>query len=189
MSNANFIIAPSNLSIFTNSLLNDTILYTNSSNLRLGNTINAVAPLNITSNAVYTSNVNFGINNSNPQAALDIIGNTKMTGTITTGNACSLRYWTITGTTPSALGTTSSAYALPTGLTPSAIVGLWGVFSWTPNSYMAINNSYSTFTPDGNANAYQVSMYIDSTGFHICTSPSATLSLSKPFTVTIVTSV
>ena len=82
MSNANFIIAPSNLSIFSNSLLNDTLIYTNSSNMRLGNTVNTVAPLNITSNAIYTSNVNMGINNSNPQYALDVIGKINIKGSI-----------------------------------------------------------------------------------------------------------
>ena len=86
MSNANFIIAPANLSIFSNTLTNDTILYTNSSNLRLGNTVNAVAPLNITSNAVYTSNVNFGINNSNPQYTLDIVGTARSTTFIGDGS-------------------------------------------------------------------------------------------------------
>ena len=95
-----------------------------------------------------------GIGVTNPVQALEVAGNASINGTITTGNACSLRYWTITGTTPSAVSTTSSSYALPAGLTPSAIVVLWGVFSWAPNCYMAINNSYSTYTPDVNANTY-----------------------------------
>ena len=159
MSNANFIIAPSNLSIFSNSLLNDTILYTNSSNLRLGNTVNAVAPLNITSNAVYTSNVNMGINNSNPQAALDVIGNAKISSNLYIPNATSIYVNNIQTPQACYVGTngatfaggiikyqtaildTTSSYNTGTGLFTAPIAGLYQV---SASFYNTTSTNYTT---------------------------------------------
>ena len=105
------------MSIFSNSLLNDTVIYTNSSNMRLGNTANAVAPLNITSNAVYTSNVNMGINNSNPQYSLDVVGSSRISGNLYLQNG---KY----------SNSTNGYTVLPGGLLMQ-----WGQFSFTTNYY------------------------------------------------------
>ena len=74
-------IAPSNSYYFTNACNNDMLLYPESSNQRilLGTASNASAVLHITSNFTYTIG-NLGVNNSNPEYSLDLVGDMNFTG-------------------------------------------------------------------------------------------------------------
>ena len=101
MSNAFFVVNTSPANIFTNSLQNDIMLYSasNSQNFRIGSAINSAASLNITSNALYTSNTVVGINTTAPAATLDINGITIMRSNLTFSNTTGSVNITSSGTT------------------------------------------------------------------------------------------
>ena len=102
-------------------------------------------------------------------------------GTITTGNACSLRYWTISGTTNAASAGTTTV-GLPTGCTGANIVAMYGTF---------INGSYNfpfnhTMSTVGNT-ARSCTLFYDGTNINVVNGTGATNAYSCPFTIVIVT--
>lgn len=82
MSNAFIIVSPSNNYIFTNTLVGDVNIcsQSNSQKILIGNNSNSVANLTMTSNAAYFMGQNVGINTSNPTYPLDVTGNARISG-------------------------------------------------------------------------------------------------------------
>ena len=74
-------------------------------------------PFNIAKNADGNGNLtvvgNVGIGITNPTHSLDVSGSVNVSGTITNNN-CTLKYWKITGTTPT-MASGSGNYNLPSG--------------------------------------------------------------------------
>ena len=111
-------------------------------------------------------------------------GSVAVSGTITTGNACSLRFWKITGSTTST--GTYSTWVLPTGCTYSSIVGAYGgFFDTVDNLFMAFNNTWFQYNSSAILNA---SFYINaSDGLHVYIPSGASSAASVSFTIIIVT--
>jgi len=112
--------------------------------------------------------------------ALDVSGSVNVSGTITTGNSCSLMYWKVIGNLPSAGNALS--VALPTGCSSTNVVAAYG--GWLNGStFFPFNN---TFFQAGGNSTWEVSLYLSST-VNIDVASSSTNASSKPFTVIIVT--
>jgi len=140
------------------------------------------------SNALFvTSAGQVGIGKSTASYALDVSGSVNVSGTITTGNACSLIYWKVTGNMPP--NTTSSVNInLPTGILLANIVGFHAGFTYGTSYYFPFSNAYNnTYSPN---NQWICAAYIN--GGSPCTmtivmGSSAIMALC-PFTAIIVTS-
>jgi len=106
-----------------------------------------------------------------------VSGSVNVSGTITTGNGCCLRYWKVTGTTNGTPGIQSD-YPTPTGMstTPGNIVAIWGV----------INCGGSLVPCGANYVAGWVSI-LWMNGTNISITPIGNSTLSCQFIVTIVT--
>ena len=109
-------------------------------------------------------------------------GGVNVSGTITTGNSCSLKYWKVIGTTG---GVNSQLYfALPSGCTVANTVGVYGVF-FDGSSQFPFNNTYFQYS---GANSVNASVWIHpSLGIVISVGAGATTAASAPFTVIIAT--
>lgn len=114
--------------------------------------------------------------------SLDVSGSVNVSGTITTGNSCSLRYWIITGTTP-AKGTEAD-YTLPTGCSYGNIVAAFG--GYTNSIFFPFHNTWFITNPSDLT--WSASFYIGTNGLHISVGASATSAESKPFKIIIITS-
>ena len=129
MSNAYVFVSSSNYSTFTNALVGDVTIcsQSNSQKILIGNNSNSVANLTISSNATYFMEQNIGINTSNPQATLDINGDLNVSSLVTTnanvntlavtGNTsiCGLIAGNTTKLMTSSCTTTTSAIITPNG--------------------------------------------------------------------------
>jgi len=113
--------------------------------------------------------------------ALDVSGSVNVSGAITTGNACSLRYWTVFGYTNSASAGTTTV-GLPTGCVGTNIVGMYGTFTNGVYNF-PFNHTLSTA---GNT-ARSCTIFFDGTNINVVNGTGATNAYSCPFTVVIVT--
>ena len=106
-----------------------------------------------------------------------------MSGTITTGNSCSLRYWKITGTITGAVNTTMTL-SYPTGCSFANIVAVYGTFNY--GTYiMPFNNTY--FQLAGNQ-INNVCLYIDTSAINIVIMSGAINVVGSAYSIIIVTS-
>ena len=136
------------------------------------------ADLTILPAPIYLSSGNVGIGSTRPSVALDVVGSVNVSGTITTGNACSLRYWKMTGTTPtySLTSTVEVNYPYPAGVIQANIVGVYGTFdgAWPFNMTRTVDTARVTWLYTGN----QLAMGLGVSAFGAS---------QRPFTVIIVT--
>lgn len=115
--------------------------------------------------------------------ALDVSGSVNVSGTITTGNSCSLKYFSITGNTPSAGG--NGGYGLPTGCLLANIVAIYGSFIASSGNVFPFNNTYFQYSGDTSC---EVSLYVNySAGVYIHVPSSGTTVGGRPFTAIVVT--
>ena len=108
-----------------------------------------------------------------------MVGSVNVSGTITTGNACALRYWKITGTTPTT--GTNADYSLPSGVVFTNVVAAYGGV-YNPH-FMPFNNSRNDTTGDA---GWKCSFYI-SNGNKVNMSVAGVNTGSVPFVLIIVT--
>jgi len=143
------------------------------------------SPWSTSGSNVFTMGSNVGIGKV-PGSVLDVSGNVSINGTITTGNSCALRYWKISGTTPSTVSytlfTTLSTYGL-NSTTVNSIVGLTGSFKYMTGMFYPMNCTYGITSGDP---SMDVSLWVQSSSLCIQTGPSC-MALSLPFTVVITT--
>lgn len=110
--------------------------------------------------------------------ALDVSGNVNVSGLISTGNSCSLRYWTVSGTLPSSGGAQGALF--PVLLTdPTKIVACYGTYM-NAGAPFPFNTSFSTA-------AYKCSMWCNTAGVYFY--DVGATAQGSPYTVIIVTSV
>ena len=122
MSSGGVIVTASNNCIFSNALIGDMLIFTNSNSQKLliGNNSNSVANLTLTSNVSYFSSGNVGIGKSNPQTTLDVNGNVTAANFIGNANTSS----NLTGY-PNINATSINGYIItpgPEGYTPSPTI-------------------------------------------------------------------
>jgi len=123
---------------------------------------------------------NVGIGKSIPSCALDVSGSVNVSGTITSGNNTSLRYWTILGTTGGSAGAQVGPVSVPSGCTWTNIVALYGTIN-TGVRIWPLNCTY-------NGNYYTVSCWCDNGNLYALNSTSSLSEVwSKSFTMIIVT--
>ena len=103
-----------------------------------------------------------------------------MSGTITTGT-CSLKYWTMVGTTPATDGT-SSTYSLPIGCSLTNVIGMFGIIIDSTNARVPIGQNGSI--PDnGRASRF----YVTSSGVTIEIGAGSSGLANKSLQITVVT--
>ena len=147
------------------------------------NALDVSGNLNV-SGTITTGNV--GIGKAPTSYAMDVSGSVNVDGTISTGNACALRYWKITGTTP----TVGVAYAqvqvaLPSGCVFGNIVSVYGSVLSAGNSIIPMNNTNTAVA--GNS-GWQIQCFVSSTvGVCVGIAANTTGVSAQPFTVIVVT--
>jgi len=105
-----------------------------------------------------------------------------VSGTITTGNACSLLYWKLTGTTGAVGSQTNITF--PVGVVSSNIVGLFGTIN-NSGTIFPFNHTYAQFAGD---NTYNISIFTNTIGVWMQLPSNATHANGVQYTIIIVTS-
>lgn len=112
--------------------------------------------------------------------ALDVSGGVAVSGTITTGNACGLMYWKVTGNTPtySSSAAVEGSYSYPSGCTFTNLVAYYGSY---------VNGSTSMVFNNAVGGSWTTYLYANTSGFHIGVGANATGATFMPFTIILVT--
>lgn len=145
------------------------------------NPLHVVGNALVTGTLTQTGHVGIGTVPSNTYS-LDVSGGVNVSGTITTGNSCSLKYWTVSGTTPSTAGVGN--YTLPSGYIFANTVACYGGYN-SSGYFFPFNNTHFTYSGDI---AFNAEFWISGAGVSIRIQSGATYAFSAPFTIIIVTS-
>ena len=106
-------------------------------------------------------------------------GDVNVSGTITTGNSCSLKYWKVTGTSLSTIGQVK--VGLPTGCIHANIVGMFGYIDYIGFKLPLGQNGV---LPD---TSFATRFHSEANGSGITVYNSSSLLLSSNFTIIVVT--
>ena len=155
------------------------------SNVGVGRAPTGSYALDVSGNANISGNTKcvglVGIGKDVSGYSLDVSGSVNVTGTITTGNACTFKYWKISGTTPT-LATGWSRYSMPTGCTGANTIYVFGSLI-NSGDLMPLNNFYAT----GDSWAARLGVKKATDEIEIVLPPGATSAASCAFTAIVVT--